>query len=156
METESVTPDRIAFIVHGHDEGARQSVARFLEKIDVILVILNEQTMRGRTILEKFEHHADVGFAIVLLTPDDIGSTGDSGEFKNRARQNVVLECGFFLAKLGRENVCVMRRGDVEIPSDLIGLGYIDYDAADGWQMKLAQEIYAAGIDVNFNKLMKG
>ena len=96
------------FVVHGHDEAARESIARFLERLGIEAVILHEQATGGRTIVEKLEYYADVDFAVVLLTPDDVGGVKSvSGDkFQSRARQNVILELGFFVGKLGRSHVC--------------------------------------------------
>ena len=98
------------FIVHGHDEGARNAVARFVEKLGLKASILDEQVNRGQTIIEKFEREAsNAGFAIVLLTPDDVGAPKDhKDKLQPRARQNVILELGYFLHRLGRERVCVL------------------------------------------------
>src|SRR6266446_6289118 len=119
----SQTPSlaRKVFVVHGRDEAAKQEVARFLEKLRLEPIVLHEQLNRGQTIIEKFEKHAaEARFAIVLLTPDDVGYRADQADrAKPRARQNVVLELGVFLAKLGRQNVVALMKDDVEIPSDL-------------------------------------
>ena len=140
------------FVVHGHDESARESVARFLEKMKLDPVILHEQPNEGRTIIEKFEQHADVGFAVVLLTPDDMGgSAGDGNNLKLRARQNVILELGFFLGKLGRARVCALVKGNVETPSDYDGVVYTPLDGTGGWKHKLIQELKAAGFGVDAN-----
>ena len=105
---------------------------------------------------KKFEDHADVGFAVVLLTPDDAGAPDGAGEgFKPRARQNVILELGFFLGRLGRERVCSLVKGDVETPSDYDGVVYTKFDSAGGWKMKLAQELEAAGIDIDVNRALQ-
>ena len=85
-----VSPRRV-FLVHGHDSSARESVARFLEKLSFEVIILHEKPNRGKTLIEKFESNSDVGFAVVLLTPDDFGSARDAAA-NPRARQNVVLE----------------------------------------------------------------
>jgi hypothetical protein len=109
MTATSKSTGSSVFVVHGHDEAAREQVARFVEKLRLSAVILHEQTNQGRTIIEKFESHADVGFAIVLLTPDDVGATKkDAANLKPRARQNVILELGYFVGKLGRAN-CISR-----------------------------------------------
>lgn len=141
------------FIVHGHDEGAKHSVARFLQAIGVKPVILQEQISSGKTVIEKFEDFANrAGFAIVLMTPDDMGyPNGKPTEIKGRPRQNVVLELGFFASKLGRDRTLVLMRGDVEMPSDVMGLVYEPMDTADGWKMRVAKELKAAGFDVNLN-----
>ncbi len=143
--------DRI-FVVHGHDESVRETVARFLEKSELTPIILHEQPNQGRTLIEKFEEYADVGFAVVLLTPDDLGAlVGNADELKPRARQNVILELGFFLGKLGRERVCALVKGDVETPSDYDGVVYISLDDAEGWKMRLVKELKTAGFDVDAN-----
>ena len=107
------------FVIHGHDESARETVARFLDKLELEPIILHEQPNKGRTIIEKFEDYADVGFAVVLLTPDDVGAVKDrEADLRPRARQNVVFEFGYFIGKLGRERVCALVKGDIERPSD--------------------------------------
>jgi len=142
------------FIVHGHDDAAKQEVARFIEKLDLHPIILHEQPDKGRTIIEKFEHHSDVGFAVVLLTPDDMGYPKDTpSEVKPRTRQNVVLELGYFIGRLGRSSVCALRKGDVEIPNDIAGVLYKTMDISGAWRFELAREIKAAGIDLDLNKL---
>lgn len=143
---------RRIFVVHGHDDGLKETVARFLAKLDLEPIILHEQPNRGRTIIEKFEEHSDVAFAVVLFTPDDVGyPAGKVGESKPRARQNVVLELGFFMAALGRERVCVLYKGGVDVPSDYSGVLYEELDSAGAWRFRLALEIKSAGIDIDLN-----
>jgi predicted nucleotide-binding protein len=135
------------FIVHGHDDAARYAVARFLDRIGLVAIVLAEQADKGQTIIEKFEASAaEVGFAVVLLTPDDVGGIGLGSIQAARARQNVVFELGYFAGKLGRGRTCLLRKGDVEIPSDLYGVIYTEMDPADGWKGKLARELDAAGL----------
>lgn len=141
--TDRAKYPRRVFVVHGHDGEAREAVARFMEKLDFEVIVLHEQANRGRTIIEKFEEHADVGFAIVLLTPDDLGSSKD-GEPQFRARQNVILELGYFFGKLGRERVMALKRGDLEIPSDFLGVVYTVFDEQGGWKEALVRELRAA------------
>ncbi len=139
------------FVVHGHDEAALQAVARFLERLELQAIVLREQPDEGRTIIEKFEDCANrVGFAVVLLTPDDVA--GSASAPAARARQNVIFELGYFAGKLGRGRTCLLRRGDVEIPSDLFGVIYSDFDPADGWKIKLVKELKAAGMHFDANK----
>ena len=141
------------FVVHGRDEGARDKVARFLERLDLKPVVLHEQPNEGRTIIEKFEDFAHVGFAVVLLTPDDTGRLqDDAGDFKPRARQNVIFEFGYFVGKLGRERVCALVKGDVERPSDYDGVLYIPLDDSGGWEMRLLQELKSAGYAIDANR----
>ncbi|MDR3529365.1 MAG: nucleotide-binding protein [Rhodopila sp.] len=142
------------FVVHGHDDGARQAVARFLERLELEAIILQEQPDQGLTIIEKFETYANhVGFAVVLLTPDDIGGAALAPAQALRARQNVIFELGYFAGKLGRGRACLMRKGEVEIPSDLYGVIYTEMDAAEGWKLKLAKELKAAGLKFDGDKV---
>ncbi len=141
------------FVVHGHDEAAREALARFLERLGLEAVILHEQATGGRTIVEKLEHYANVDFAVVLLTPDDIGGVKASGadELQARARQNVILELGFFVGRLGRQHVCALYKGPLELPSDYLGVGYVPLDEAGGWRLQLAKELRSAGFAVDMN-----
>lgn len=142
------------FVVHGHDEGARESVARFLEKIGFKVIILHEQANRGRTVIEKVEANSDVSFAVVILTPDDEGAA-KGGLPEPRARQNVLLELGYFIGKLGRDKVCALKRGVLEIPSDFAGVVWEAMDAGQGWKRALARELEAAGHAIDWNEVMK-
>ncbi|ABC90761.1 hypothetical conserved protein [Rhizobium etli CFN 42] len=142
------------FIVHGHDEAALEKLARFLEKVGLEIIILKEQPNQGRTIIEKYEGCADeVGFAVVLLTPDDVGSAAAATGQAQRARQNVIFELGYFSGKLGRGKVCLLRKGNVEMPSDLFGVVYTDMDSSDGWKMALVKELKAAKLEFDPNRL---
>ena len=112
------------FLVHGHDEAVKEAVARYLDGLGVKPIILHEQASQGRTVIEKLEHHANVSFAIVLLTPDDVGSAyGQAEELRPRARQNVVLELGFFVGKLGRETSVRNTQGRPRTSVGLYGCG---------------------------------
>ena len=143
------------FVVHGHDEGASEGVARFLEKIGLDAIVLREQPDRGRTVIEKFEACArKVGFAVVLLTPDDLGGAASTADQMARARQNVIFELGYFAGSLGRGRACLLRKGQVEIPSDLFGVIYTDFDhPSEGWKVKLARELKAAEFDFDDAKV---
>jgi hypothetical protein len=148
--------DETVFLVHGHNGAAKHEVARFVERITgKPPVILDEQSNRGQTLVEKFETHAaTAAYAIVLATPDDVGRINgtDSATDQPRARQNVVFELGYFFGKLGRDRVTVLNSG-VEKPSDVDGLVYIDYPAGN-WQVELAKELYTAGVSVNMTRLL--
>jgi len=150
----SVERGRRVFVVHGRDNEAKESVARCIEKLGMEAVILHERPSRGRTIIEKFEDCADVRFAVVLLTPDDIGAHKDDADnLRPRARQNVVFELGFFIGRLGRERVCALYKGECDIPSDYSGVLWVSMDDGGAWRSKLAQEMKAAGIDLDIDKL---
>lgn len=144
---------RRVFVVHGHDEGARETVARFLMQLGFDPIILHEQANRGGTVMEKIETHGDVGFAVVLLTPDDQGCA-KGGTPEPRARQNVLLELGYFLGRLGRGKVCALKRGTVEIPSDFAGVVWESMDS-NGWKQALGRELEAAGHEIDWNKVMR-
>lgn len=141
------------FVVHGHDEAARESVARFLEKLGIDAIILHEQATAGMTIVEKLEHYAAVDFAVVLLTPDDIGGVKSTtpDKLQPRSRQNVILELGFFVGLLGRKHVCPLYKGPLELPSDYLGVGYVALDEAGGWRLQLAKELRSAGFPIDMN-----
>jgi len=145
---------RRVFIVHGHDDGARETVARFLERIGLEAIILHEQANQGRTIIEKVVANSDVGFAVVLLTPDDEGCV-KGGTPEPRARQNVLLELGYFIGLLGRDKVCALKRGTLEIPSDFTGVVWETMDTHGGWKQSLARELEAAGHNIDWNMVMR-
>lgn len=147
------------FIVHGHNEEMKQSSARFLEKLDLRPIILHEQPNKGKTIIEKFTDFSDVSFALILLSGDDaaFGKNETSKKAKLRARQNVILELGYFLGKIGRENVVVLHEilDNFEIPSDYQGVIYIPYDNAGNWRLSVAKELRAVGFEIDGNKLLE-
>ena len=144
---------REIFLVHGHDEAAQSTVARFLEHLGLDPVILAEQPSGGKTIIEKFEAHADdVGYAVALLTADDMGYRRGEKVPQPRARQNVIFELGYFVGSLGRKRVCALTKGQPEIPSDYDGVVYIPMES-NGWKMELIGELKAAGFDVDANKV---
>jgi predicted nucleotide-binding protein len=142
------------FVVHGHDEGAREAVARFIQALGFQPIILHERANEGRTVIEKVEAHGDVGFAVVLLTPDDEGCE-KGGTPGPRARQNVVLELGYFIGRLGRKRVCALKRGELEIPSDFGGVVYEPFDTSGGWKQKLGRELEAVGYEIDWNTVMR-
>jgi predicted nucleotide-binding protein len=144
------------FVVHGRDEGKAQFVARVLERgTGRDVTILHERPNKGRTLIEKFEHHAErASFAVVVLTGDDEGGLAGSGAaHRPRGRQNVIFELGFFFALLGRERVVVLTQPDDERPSDVDGLVYIDLDGPGAWKQALARELDAAGIAVKRERM---
>ena len=147
---------RKVFVVHGHDTGLTHGVARFLKMLDLEPIILDEQPNQGRTIFQKFSDHSHVAFAIVLLTGDDAGGKSGSPPEKlsPRARQNVILEFGYFLGKFGPAAVCALYEPGVELPSDVSGMLYIPVDDGGGWRLKVAAELKAAGIDVDMNRAL--
>jgi len=140
------------FIVHGHDEGPREAVARFLMNVGLEPLVLFEQASGGKTIIEKIEAHQDVGFAVVLMTADDEGGVKGTAIHAPRARQNVLLELGFFMGRLGRSRVFALVKDDIEIPSDFAGVVWGRIDANQGWKQTLARELEEAGYSIDWKK----
>lgn len=142
------------FIVHGHDETAKNKTARFIEKLGLKAIILHEQASGSKTVIEKIEAYSNVGFGIVLYTPCDIGAKNEENtNLKSRARQNVVFEHGFLIGKIGRENVCALVKGEIETPNDISGVVYVKMDNDDAWHLKIARELRNSGYDIDMNKL---
>ena len=146
------------FVVHGHDEEMKQSAARVLSQLGLNPIVLHEQPNQGRTLIEKFEQNAVVQFAVILLSPDDMAypAAASPQSAKPRARQNVILELGYFVGQLTRERVFALKRDDrLEIPTDISGVVYTLYDQAGAWRFELVRELKAAGYDVDANALLE-
>ncbi len=142
---------RKVFIVHGRDNEAKQEVGRFIESLGLEAIILHEQASSGMTIIEKIEHYSnDADFALVLYTPCDHGRGVHESKIppKNRARQNVVFEHGYLMAKLGRENVCALVKGEIETPNDISGVVYVNLDAYGAWKAEVSKELKACGYEI--------
>lgn len=155
MKVGTISGNKV-FVVHGHDNEAKEVVSRYLEHLGLDVTVLHEQPNQGRTIIEKFELYTNVDFAIALLTPDDVGkSKAKSQSLQSRARQNVVFELGYFMALLGRDRVCALHKGGVELPSDYQGVLYIEMDNAGGWKRQVAQELVSAKMPIDINGLLK-
>jgi len=145
------------FVVHGHDNELKNDVERFLHEIGLEPVVLHRQVDAGATVIEKIEANSDVGYAFVLLTPDELAYTKDQQQVEEqqrhiewRARPNVIFEFGLFVGKLGRERVCCLHKGDVTIPSDLSGLVYKKIDSSIETQaFAIIKELKAAGYQIN-------
>jgi len=151
------TPPSEVFIVHGHDDTMLTQAELLVRRVGIAPVILSDKSPEGQTIMEKFERYSKVPHAIVLLSPDDKGCRGCDFPEKGmtRARQNVILELGFFTGKLGRRGVTVLHRTapDFEMPSDYHGVEYIPYDERSEWKIKLAAELERAGYRVDYSKI---
>jgi predicted nucleotide-binding protein len=144
------------FVVHGHDDAVLHHVCRLLKDLSLEPIVLREMPNSGRTIIEKFEEYSDVGFAVVLMTADDMGAAlehAQSGAYAPRARQNVIMELGYFTAQLTRSRVAVLTEKSVEVPSDILGVVYTELDKSAAWRTLLGKELKAAGYNVDLNKL---
>ena len=143
---------RKVFIVHGRDNEAKYEVARFIDILNIEAIILHEKASSGMTIIEKIEHYStEVDFAIVLYTPCDHGRGAWEKKVpaRNRARQNVVFEHGYLMAKLGRKNVCALVKGKIVIPNDISGVVYTNLDPHGAWQIEVRKELRACGYELH-------
>jgi predicted nucleotide-binding protein len=141
------------FVVHGHDVNLLNEVRLLLHELEIEFIVLQEEPSRGKTVIEKFESYADADYAIVLLTPDDHGKPVDANEWRTRARQNVVLELGYFYGTLGRDHVTAVHKNVEEIPSDIRGILNVKWDEQGSWKHQLAREMRHAGLPVDLNRL---
>lgn len=142
------------FIVHGHDEALKIEVARTIERAGLDVTILHEKPNEGLTIIQKLEKYAaTAGYAVILMTPDDKGKSKKETKYKDRARQNVVLEWGYFVGKLGADRVCAIHTENIELPSDISGILYITYDNNGGWKIQLMKELEKAGYSINWSNI---
>jgi predicted nucleotide-binding protein len=144
------------FIVYGHDANVREQLELLLRRMKLEPIVLQNLPSGGQTIIEKLETCSDVTFACVLLTPDDEGHiAGQPEQRRPRTRQNVVLELGMFLAKLGRKRVAILHKGNVELPSDISGLLYIPFrERVDEVKERVAAELQEAGFQINIKDLL--
>jgi predicted nucleotide-binding protein len=131
------------FIVHGRDNRLVNDAELLIRRFGLSPIILRNIPNAGRTVIEKFEQHADVGVAIILLTPDDVGALKDAA-LNPRARQNVIWEWGYLVARLGRQNVICLYKAGVELPSDLHGLVWTEigerlFDSSEEIRRELVQ-----------------
>jgi predicted nucleotide-binding protein len=142
------------FIVHGRDDQAKAEVTLLIHRAGLNPVVLHEKPNSGRTIIEKFEKYGgSAGFAVVLLTPDDVGGP-NRDNLQSRARQNVIGEMFWFAGKLGRQRICALKKGDVEIPTDAVNIVYTDMDAQGAWKVELIRELKTAGYEVDLNRAL--
>jgi predicted nucleotide-binding protein len=144
-------PKKKIFIVHGRDNESKQELSRYIESLGIEVIILHEQASSGMTIIEKIEHYSnEVDFAFVLYTACDHGRGIHETKVhpKNRARQNVVFEHGYLMAKLGRKNVCALVKGEIETPNDISGVVYVGLDSVGAWKMEVNKELNACGYNI--------
>jgi predicted nucleotide-binding protein len=153
-KTDSVDKRKV-FIVHGHDETSKHQLESLLQRVGLEPIILHRKPNRGMAIIEKIEANRDVAFAVVLMTGDDVGrrKLDDPSKDLPRARQNVVLELGYFMGFLGRDKVAVLYERGVEIPSDYNGVAWIELDSHSIWEYKISKELSDAGLNANLSKI---
>jgi predicted nucleotide-binding protein len=154
LERRTVRSRKKVFVVHGHDHALKSDVEVFLGEVGLEPVVLHREADQGQTVIEKFEHHSDVDYVIVLLTPDDVGCSAiefakADKQFESRARQNVVFELGFFAGRLGRPRVCCIYKAGVALPSDLSGFVYKEIRSSiEEVGYSLIKEFKAAGLEI--------
>ena len=126
-----------------------------MEQFSFKAILLDEQPNGGRTRIEKLRAHANVDFAIVLLTPDDLGAPKDNpDELKPRPSQDTIFELVYFWCKLPPNQVCTLYEEGVELPSYIDGQIHVPMGSGDGWKLKLVQEMEYAGLPTDLNKLL--
>lgn len=151
------------FVVYGHDLHSRDQLELLLSKININdPFILGKTSGKGLTIIEALEQHlsrdGEANVGIVLLTPDDMGYSVKDGEesIRGRARQNVILEMGMLLSKLGREHTIILVKGNIERPSDLDGIIYLQYENHIKEVFgKLCDRLEGLGVDIDHKKLTR-
>lgn len=151
--TAPLSASNRVFIVHGRDDKAKGELEIILAEMGLEPIVLHRQADGGKTLIEKFEHFADVGFAFVLLTPDEIaylvaedGKPDDKREKEYRARPNAIFEFGFFVGRLGRNRTCCLYKSPVTVPSDLDGLVYKRFERSiEEVAYSISKELKAAG-----------
>ena len=158
-EKRKQLPSKNIFIVHGRDDKPKLELARMLENMGFKVIILSEQADKGRTIIEKLEQETiDIGYVFVILTPEDVIAElpfppppppFPPFKFKYRARQNVILELGYFVGKIGRDRVCCLYKGDVERPSDIHGVLFKKFnESVEECYKGIVEELKAAGYEI--------
>ena len=157
LDGKIVVNNKKVFVVYGHDDIARTQLEAMLRRWDLDPIILDQQASSGQTIIEKLEEYgADVGYAIILATPDDEGKAKTEDTYKSRVRQNVVLELGMFLSKLGREKVAILLKEEknFEKPSDIQGLIYIPFqNKVDEVAISLIRELSRQGYVIDSTRI---
>lgn len=144
------TRSKSVFLVHGHDSETKDEVAEFVTELGLNPIILHEEPTLGQTIIEKFERHAQVRYAIIILTADDVcAEKGSPDKLRPRARQNVLFEFGYFIGALGRDRVCALVKEGVEVPSDYSGVLYIPFGRHEKWKPSLKNELMSSGFCVS-------
>ncbi len=145
------------FVGHGHDEGAREQLELILHRLGLHPFVLSNTGGGGRTIIEALENETGprpgrARFGIVLMTPDDVGYAKRDGESEAepRARQNVVMEMGMLISAIGRKNVAILKKGHLEVPSNVDGIIYLSFNEhVKEIVPKLVDRLREAGFDLD-------
>ncbi len=158
-KSASADTRRRIFVVSGTDDEMKNALTKALTKLWLVPVVMCEEPSQGRRIVERFTDYADVGFAVVLLSPDDFAYDKDESPTKRklRPRQDVVFELGFLLGKLGKGNVLVFYRecANFEVPTDFDGVKVTAFDDRDSWKLALIRELTNCGYTVDADRILK-
>jgi predicted nucleotide-binding protein len=150
---------RRVFVVCGTDSEMKKAVTDALTKLRLVPVVMCEEPSQGRKIVERFADYADVGFAVVLLSPDDFAYSAEESPSKRklRPRQDVVFELGFLLGKLGKDKVLVFYREHENFgsPTEFEGLKVVAFDNRDSWKLALIRELTNCGYSVEADRILK-
>lgn len=138
-------PSKSVFIIHGRNLEPAREIRSILTQIGLNPIILHEQPIISRTVVEKLEKYSDVGYAVVILSRDE--AMPPRKLF--RTQQNVLVELGYFMGLLGRDRVLVLLQKGVEVPSDIEGILYISFnDSLDEVRAEILSELKVAGYEV--------
>lgn len=151
IERQGIIMENKIFLVHGRNTNIRNDVELFIRRIGLTPIILAKQVNNGMSIMEKIEYYSNVSYAIVLYTSCDEGRMKGDSDLKGRARQNVIFEHGYMVAKLGRNKVIALVESGVEIPGDLSGIVYISMQDRD-WELQVMRELESAGLTINWEQ----
>lgn len=147
-ETKEASADRgKVFFIHGTDCHTSSLVLSFIRALGLQPIIMKELAHAGKTIITEIRKRAEVKYAICLLTPDNLGGVS-AHELHFRADQNVILELGIFVGRLGRENVSSLFVEGVELPEDFHAFEHIEIDRTNEWKEALLKELTQAGFEI--------
>jgi predicted nucleotide-binding protein len=159
MKSTSIADSRDVYIVHGYNEQMKSVVVRAIEQLKLASVILHEHPDKGKNIFQKFTDYPNPIYVIVLLSADEVAYEKDHSPetAQYRATQNVILELGYFIGKIGRERVLVLHEtvSNFEIPTDYRGIPFVPFDKVGGWISELVKNLTALGIYIDENSLDK-
>ncbi len=151
-------PRRI-IVVSGTDETMKQTFTGALRKLGLAAVVMNEEPSQGKKIVDHFADYKDVGFALVLLSPDVyVYPKGEEATKRQRTpRQDVLLMFGFLLGKLGKDKVLAFYREspNFAFPIEFEGVKFTALDDRDSWKLSLIRELTGCGYTVDAERLLR-
>lgn len=143
-------------VVHSHDDEAKDMTLGFIDELGLNPIILRDTPDSGTELFDRFEDHKNIGFAIVVLNPDDIGETKiERCELRHRVNQSLIFELGFLVGKLGWNRVCALYEEGIDIPASNEGIIYVQMDKEGKWKKTIAREIKTAELEVEADKIIQ-